>query len=744
LFRKSRKEPIGLDQDFKELHRLFRFTPDNVARLRVLSVYVFKNDLAMVRKVRALWPEMSCIMVVTHDRYFFERAFWKSGREVLAELMDWWGVEHIKEIFSRSQSLREINFHQLHFYDFDVDHITDSIYNTRSKPNDLEAVLEFLMVMSVPLINVLKKNSDLLLHVVSQKPDSKAAATLRILRRWGMTVADVRIFSKKPLWPALSTAPEALGELATWGLGKADAAYDDYVVLRLAAKAGNVRVLEVLARNYNLTAVHAQKYGNAALRSAARHGHVDVLNLLYDVYGLRYMDAQANDNEALRTAATFGHVRVLEILRNKFGLSRQDAQAKDNAALREAAAQGHSGVLNVLRDMYTLTRDDARMFNNEALRAAAENGHAEVLRVLQEKFGLKAKDAQDQKYEALRMAAKNGHAGVLKVLSEEFRLEVKDAPEESNQALCSAAEKGHVEVLNVLHAHFGLTGVHARAKNNQALIRAAWQGKAQVLQVLRNVYNLNADDARDSDNVALVGAASRGFSDVLKVLRNDYQLTADDARARDNAALREAAMHGHVGVLQVLARDFQLTAEDARANENEAMKNGSLEIQLALAREFKLNAKDTGGASNRYLRQALMEGDLEILKIQHELGLGREDVLPQLRDFFIEAERFKDAKAAALLRCLWEDYGLLRADLDFTLLDLSKLVDLKSLLISWIRSSTNVSKALKELVEGWGLGVGDDAAGRAVLKQVVGRGENVKSRKIREYLDEKLGKGWDK
>jgi hypothetical protein len=668
LLTKSLKEPIGLDQDFEEMHRLFRFTPDDVARIGVLSVAVSKNDLEMVERVRVLWPKMSGEMVLTHDILFLQKALRNSGQEILKQIMDWWGVEHIREIFRKPKLY---HFPEFHFSvnnidtETDPDSENDLSSSPRQYPRDWAAALGFLKAVDVHLSEILPHSHNLLLGVICQKLGSKAVAALQILRKWGMTVADVRGVNQVDLWLALSTAPEALSELATWGLGGNDVSHEKYKVLELASRKGNVEVLRVLAgRDYNLTTIHAQRNDNAALRSAARHGHVDVLNFLFDKYKLGNIDAQAINNEALRTAAKFGHVGVLEVLRNKFGLSQQDAQTSDNSALREAATWGHSEVLNTLSMTYNLTRDDARVFDNQALRAAAENGHAEVLKVLCEKFGLVAQDARTGNNEALRMAAKKGHVEVLMVLKTNFKLTGDDARTENNEALRRAAGNGHAEVLRVLHTHFGLTAEDARAKGNDALFDAVLNRRVNSLQALSKYYGMTASDARSNNNALLRKAAERGFSDVLEVLRKTYGLTTNDARAQHNEALRNAATYGQAGVLQILAQEFQLNAEDARANDNEAIGVGDHNVLKVLASNFKLTSKDARVGNNQKLQGALKAGNIAVLKVLHEdFGLGREDVLPHLNILFENLRKFEDAKACAVLQCLRDEYGLQRTDL---------------------------------------------------------------------------------
>ena len=729
-----------LDQDFEEMHRLFRFTPDDVARLRVLSVAVSKNDLAMVQRVRALWPEMSGEMVVSYENFFFQQAFKRSGREVLAELRNWWGVEQIKAILSREHRAVSMS-------------LLSKPYNNASGVFDLLAVVDFMRQMEVPIRTVLANNSNLLAVLLDIGGAGNGTSVVRMLSQWGMTLAELRAFNERSLWTALSADANALQELATWGLTKADASYDNYLVLHLAAERGQVDVLRVLSRTYSLNAESARMNDNAALRAAAKNGHVGALMILIDIYELETSDATAIDNEALRTAAKAGHVGVLQILRTKYGLSKQDAQARDNEALRGAAARGHINVLRELRDNYKLTREDARMLENEALREAAKAGHVEVLKLLKTCFGLVPKDARDSKKELLVTAAAGGHAAVLEVLSTHFELTTEDARVENNQPLRIAADHGRDNVLIALKTIYKLEPKDAQENGNIALISAASRGFTPVLKVLCEYYELTIKDAQTNKSLALRKAATHGHAEALHVLAKDFKLTGKDARENKNEALRQAAHNGHAEVLRVLARDFGLNAKDARENNIEALKGANSHVLKVLALEpFNLSASDARPKVVDVLKDALIMGDADNLKVLHEeYGLGRNDVIPYLFLFFFFSNlTIPDVSAAEVLACLREDYGLCLADLDEHLFNRmnyeEKLSYWSQYLNSLIKGShVEVPWTLQELVEGWGWGLGDDATGRTMIKHVVKMlGYNVISSETRKYLDDKLGKGWDK
>jgi len=671
----------GLDKGFESMNRILKFSTKDFARMRILSYAVKHNDLRMVRRARELWPELTVELVVRYDRFFFKRALTESGREVLQELRNWWGVDNIMSIISVNGEVQTV--------DLCIRGQNSQRDSDRTGVHDLGAVIDFMSEMQVPLPEVLAWNMNVVVEVLKAPSGRDVLHMLHSLRAWGMTGDDVRQSSQGKLWNLLGKNADALRVLATWGLNEHDASYNDCAVLRDAALKGRSDVLLVLTQHLGMDTHHAQKKDNEALREAAANGHAEVLLLLHSKYGLSRRDAQAKDNEALQSAAAKGHVNVLEVLHSKYGLSRQDAQTEKNWALREAAAKGHANVLRVLESKYKLIREDARTKKNEALRLAAANGHVEVLKVLKSSYGLIDRDARAKNNEALRLAAANGHVEVLEVLKTSYGLDAEDARAEDNEALRTALTKKNVEVLRVLKTLFELTtpndahveGVEkiriaasagdaaalrnlhnpsnpqeslARARESEALLIAAPRGFVEVLRVLREVYGLGPGDARVQENAVLRDAAERGFSEVLQVLATDYGLTAGDARAGGNVALLRAAQNGFVNVLRVLATNFGLDANDARVRDNEPLKiavySGNSEMLEVLATNFRLDANDAREENNILLRAAVKRNHFNVLQVlARYFGLTPGDARAQDNEALVTAVSEKSSKALEVL-----------------------------------------------------------------------------------------------
>ena len=179
---------------------------------------------------------------------------------------------------------------------------------------------------------------------------------------------------------------------------------------------GNLQLIQMLQKIFNITTDDARDMNNYALRLVCRCGNLSILKYLYTTFYLTVDDARSYNNYALRYACENGHIEVIKCLYTMYKLTTDDARYTDNITLRLASANGYLPIVKYLRTAFNLTTDDARAKNNSSLCLASANGHLEVVKYLHSAFSLTIDDARANDNSSLRFASQNGHLSVIKYL----------------------------------------------------------------------------------------------------------------------------------------------------------------------------------------------------------------------------------------------------------------------------------------------------------------------------------------
>ncbi len=163
---------------------------------------------------------------------------------------------------------------------------------------------------------------------------------------------------------------------------------------------GNVQLLQLLQKKFNITADDARARHNWAIRMACEYGQAGVLEYLHKTFDLTKEDARTEKNYALRVACTNGYIKIVQYLHRQFGLDTDDARDHNNYALIFACNNGHVSIITYLHYQFGLTAIDARDKNNHALRCIcdADNEKPLVIKCLHDLFGIGVIDYLQSEY----------------------------------------------------------------------------------------------------------------------------------------------------------------------------------------------------------------------------------------------------------------------------------------------------------------------------------------------------------
>ncbi|RLN83426.1 hypothetical protein BBJ28_00012905 [Nothophytophthora sp. Chile5] len=358
------------------------------------------------------------------------------------------------------------------------------------------------------------------------------------------------------------------------------------MVLRSAAKAGNLVVVQLLCEEFNADAedafVHAQisrqwatarwLLANCALPSdrinwsaaaadgalaylqfahscfpravalwpppavaAAANGYLDILQWLHSELGAKLTE------RAMREAAQNGQLNIVQWLHANH-CEHIDASAMDNAA-----SCGH---LEIVRWLHDNRNEEC---TRRAMIWAASNGHLEVVQWLHPRL------TEGCTTSVMNLAARNNQKDVVQWLHEHRSEGCTSA------AMDEAAEAGHLEMIQWLHTH------RKEGCTTDAMDRAAGGGHLDVIKWLHvnrtegcttwamdmaareghfDVIKWLHDNRREGCTVeAMNGAAIEGYLDVVKWL---HENRSEGCRVETMA---HAAENGHLEVMKWLHKN---------------------------------------------------------------------------------------------------------------------------------------------------------------------------------------------
>ncbi|RLN86493.1 hypothetical protein BBJ28_00003703 [Nothophytophthora sp. Chile5] len=262
--------------------------------------------------------------------------------------------------------------------------------------------------------------------------------------------------------------------------------------------------------------------------AAASNGHLEVLQWLYSDVGVTLTRG------AMRHAAENGHLNVVQWLHNN-GCERGDAWMLDGAA-----KHGHFEIVRLLH----ANREEGCTWR--AMSLAAGRGHLEIVQWLH------AHRTEGCTVVAMDLAAQNNHMDVVQWLHE-HRSEGC-----TTNAMDGAAREGHLEMVQWLHAH------RREGCTTAAMNSASRGGHLDVIKWL------HANRREGCTTSAMDWAASLGRMEVVKWLHENRRegCTAE--------AMNRAAIKGHLEVAKWLHENrWEGCSVNTMAD---AAANGHLEV----------------------------------------------------------------------------------------------------------------------------------------------------------------------
>jgi len=189
--------------------------------------------------------------------------------------------------------------------------------------------------------------------------------------------------------------------------------------LQLAARLGNIEIIQILLETGANVDAPPQRYGGTALQYAASRGDTEIVQLLLDAGAA--VEAERGRMTALQGAAKGGHCWIVELLLKR--KAKVDARSRSTAKgspLQLAAKGGHLRTVRLLLNWHAEINCQSPGLYATPLQAAAYQGSLEVVRLLLETGATvdahPGKLSWSEELTALQAAVRRQHIDVVRIL----------------------------------------------------------------------------------------------------------------------------------------------------------------------------------------------------------------------------------------------------------------------------------------------------------------------------------------
>ncbi len=328
--------------------------------------------------------------------------------------------------------------------------------------------------------------------------------------------------------------------------------------LQLAAKQGDVDIVQILLKAGADVSAPRQHYGGTALEYTAFKGHPEIVEILLGVGAA--VDAECGEMTALQGAAKGGHHRVVELLLSrKAKVDATSPNSRRQTPLQLAAKGGHLRTVQLLLDWHADIHCQFPDGFATPLQAAAYRGSLEIVRLLLRAGApVDASPGRCPGYEeltALQAAARREHVGIVRIL-----LSAKANPNASPgnngfTALGCAAINGNLDIVKILLiAGARVDSLYTSGPSTYtALQEASRRGHIDAARfLLQHNANPNAPALGDFGVTPLQGAVKSGNLELASLLLEAKADVNGQPSSHGMPALSYALSQRHQSIAKLL------------------------------------------------------------------------------------------------------------------------------------------------------------------------------------------------
>ena len=310
-------------------------------------------------------------------------------------------------------------------------------------------------------------------------------------------------------------------------------------ITRLAARAGQVSLLQQLLTATGMNPDHASYAQESLLYIACQFGYIEMAQMLIAL-GASVVFQSPNGRSPLHGAAYSGSLPCLELLlQNDADISVSDLSG--DTPLHTAAQQGHAAFAKMLLHLKPTSVSIRNVCGQSALHRASQGGFCEIIEILLKADAI-LDSVDNEGFTPLHIAVKAGNAKAVKILLESKADPNLTSTESGLAPLHSAARQtAGVQLIQLLHA--AGADVAVRDQKGRSVLHHAI--KSSSLEVVQAVVDIGCpiDDVAQETLGLRAARAEQQYRYVWmsdeSVRKVDWQvriLHEDDVQSSDHGA----------------------------------------------------------------------------------------------------------------------------------------------------------------------------------------------------------------
>ncbi|XP_050215132.1 ankyrin repeat-containing protein At5g02620-like [Mercurialis annua] len=255
--------------------------------------------------------------------------------------------------------------------------------------------------------------------------------------------------------------------------------------LYVAAEYGYVDLVREMIKYYDLADAGIKaRNGFDAFHIAAKQGDLDILEVLMEEHPELAMTVDLSNTTALHTAATQGHIEVVNFLLSGGSSLAAIARSNGKTALHSAARNGHLEVVRALISMEPgiVTRVDKK--GQTALHMAVKGQNVEVVAELINAEPSSVNIVDTKGNTALHIATRKGRSQIVQLLLRHKETDMNAVNRAGETAFDTAEKTGHPELAAILQSH----GVKTAKTIKPQLTNPARELKQTVSDIKHEVH----------------------------------------------------------------------------------------------------------------------------------------------------------------------------------------------------------------------------------------------------------------
>ncbi|KAF0904236.1 hypothetical protein E2562_033008 [Oryza meyeriana var. granulata] len=259
--------------------------------------------------------------------------------------------------------------------------------------------------------------------------------------------------------------------------------------LFVAAEYGYVALVSEMIKYHDVTTAGIKaRSGYDALHIAAKQGDVEVVNELLRALPELSMTVDASNTTALNTAATQGHMEVVRLLLKADGSLALIARSNGKTALHSAARNGHVDVVRALMEAEPSIAVRVDKKGQTALHMAAKGTRLDLVDALLAGEPSLLNLADTKGNTALHIAARKARTPIIRRLLELPDTDLRAINRSRETALDTAEKMGNAEAAAVLAEH-GVPSARAISPTGGGGNNPASELKQQVSDIKHEVHS---------------------------------------------------------------------------------------------------------------------------------------------------------------------------------------------------------------------------------------------------------------